>query len=114
MPHHMRVGAGISPVRKRNVLQSMADGQISRPQPGEPGGLPAPAFLVDDVALDFDLDPAATLVRATLKLRRQAPGPAGAGRPQAGAARHQLDGEPLGDNRYTLDADDAHHPRRAG
>jgi aminopeptidase N len=37
-----------------------------------------PAFLVDTVALDFDLDPAATTVRATLALRRNPAAPADA------------------------------------
>ncbi len=37
-----------------------------------------PAFLVDTVALDFDLDPAATTVRATLALRRNSAAPADA------------------------------------
>ncbi|MDB5372965.1 MAG: alanyl aminopeptidase Metallo peptidase family, partial [Belnapia sp.] len=34
-----------------------------------------PAYLIDSVALEFDLDPAATLVRARLALRRANPGP---------------------------------------
>jgi aminopeptidase N len=37
-----------------------------------------PAFLVDTVALDFDLDPAATTVRATLAFRRNPAAPADA------------------------------------
>jgi aminopeptidase N len=35
----------------------------------------APAFTVDTVELNFDLDPEATIVRARLSLTRQAPGP---------------------------------------
>src|ERR1700688_2310649 len=53
----------------------MADGQISPRKPVRLADYAAPAFRVDKVALDFDLDPAATFVRATLKCRRQVPGP---------------------------------------
>ena len=52
----------------------MADGQISPRKPVRLADYAAPVFRVDTVALDFDLDPSATFVRATLKLRRQAPG----------------------------------------
>ncbi|MEN0074428.1 MAG: aminopeptidase N, partial [Paracraurococcus sp.] len=51
------------------------------------GDYAPPAYLVDTVALDFTLDPAATLVRARLALRRN---------PQAAPdAPLRLDGEGL-------------------
>ncbi len=82
----------------------MADGQIAPPRSGEiklADYLP-PAFLVDRVALDFTLSPAATTVRATLSLRRNGHGPLlldGDGLDLLSVA---LDGTPLGGNRYTL------------
>ena len=82
----------------------MADGQIAPRSRGEiklADYLP-PAFLVDRVALDFTLAPGATIVRATLALRRQGHGPLrldGDGLELLGV---RLDGAPLGDNRYTL------------
>ena len=83
----------------------MADGQVSAPRnPILLADYAPPAFLVDDVALDFDLDPAATLVRATLKLRRQAPGPLVLDGRDLQLLSIKLNGEPLGDNRYTQDA----------
>ena len=67
----------------------------------------APAFLVDAVALDFALDPHATVVRSRLALRRNpaaASGQAlqldGAGQPVRALA---LDGAALGANRWRLD-----------
>jgi aminopeptidase N len=71
-----------------------------------------PAFLIDSVHLHFELDPAATIVRSRLELRRNpAHGDATAPLRLDGggltllAAR--LDGEPLSTNRYTLDQDGA-------
>jgi aminopeptidase N len=61
-----------------------------------------PAFSVDEVALDFDLDPAATIVRATLKLRRQAPGPLILDGKQLELLAVKLNDEPLGANRYSV------------
>ncbi|MGA9865590.1 MAG: aminopeptidase N [Acetobacteraceae bacterium] len=64
-----------------------------------------PAFLVDRVALDFDLHETATTVRSRLHLRRNGPGPLrldGAGQP-IGAIT--LDGEALGANRYEVTED---------
>ena len=58
----------------------MADGNSSAGQAPAPrhavylADYTKPAFLVDEVALDFDLAPDATTVRAKLKLRRQGPG----------------------------------------
>ena len=61
-----------------------------------------PAFAVDEVALDFDLDPAATIVRATLKLRRQAPGPLILDGKRLELRAVRLNDEALGDNRYEV------------
>jgi aminopeptidase N len=80
----------------------MADGQISPRKPIRLGDYTAPAFRVDEVALDFDLDPAATVVRATLKLRRQAPGPLVLDGKDLELRSVALNGEVLGDNRYAL------------
>ncbi|MGH8295420.1 MAG: hypothetical protein ACRETZ_07980, partial [Steroidobacteraceae bacterium] len=66
-----------------------------------------PAFLVDGVALDFTLDPHATVVRSRLELRRDAAG--GHGQPLrldgAGQAVRAiaLDGAALGADRWRLD-----------
>ncbi len=64
-----------------------------------------PAFLVDRVALDFDLHETATTVRSRLHLRRNGPGPLrldGAGQPIGAIA---LDGETLGANRFEVTDD---------
>ena len=63
-----------------------------------------PAFLVDTVDLRFELDPAATVVRSRLALRRN---PVGAGKLRLdGEALTllavRLDGEVLGENRWRL------------
>jgi aminopeptidase N len=80
----------------------MADAEISARKPIRLADYAAPAFLVDEVALDFDLDPAATLVRAKLKLRRQAPGPLVLDGRDLELRSVKLNAETLGDNRYTL------------
>src|SRR5271156_466580 len=80
----------------------MADGQIALRKPIRLADYSAPVFRVDEVALDFDLDPAATLVRATLQLRRQAPGPLVLDGKDLELRSVTLNGEVLGDNRYTL------------
>ncbi|MEO8714973.1 MAG: M1 family aminopeptidase, partial [Acetobacteraceae bacterium] len=64
-----------------------------------------PAFLVDRVALDFELHETATAVRARLHLRRDGPGGLcldGAGQK---IGRIAIDGEALGANRYEVDED---------
>ncbi len=61
-----------------------------------------PAFAVDEVVLDFDLDPAATIVRATLKLRRQAPGPLVLDGKRLELSAVKLNDETLGANRYAV------------
>ncbi len=82
----------------------MADGQISPRKPVRLADYTPPVFRVDEVALDFDLDPAATVVRATLKLRRQAPGPLVLDGKDLELRSVALNGEVLGDNRYALGA----------
>ena len=66
-----------------------------------------PAFLIDTVALDFTLDPHATVVRSRLALRRNPAAAAdaplrldGAGQPVRAIA---IDGVALGENRWRLD-----------
>jgi aminopeptidase N len=81
----------------------MADGQISPRKAIHLADYSKPVFLVDEVALDFDLDPAATIVRATLKLRRQVPGPLVLDGKVMELLSVKLGNEMLGDNRYTLD-----------
>ncbi|MDE2582534.1 MAG: aminopeptidase N, partial [Rhodospirillales bacterium] len=68
-----------------------------------------PAYLVETVALDFALDPHATVLRSRLALRRnpaaepvQALRLDGAGQPVRAIA---IDGAPLGENRWRLDGD---------
>lgn len=66
-----------------------------------------PAFLVDRVDLDFTLDPAATLVRSRLALRRNPAAERNALLALDGEAltllRVVLDGEELGANRYRIE-----------
>jgi aminopeptidase N len=62
----------------------------------------APAFTVDTVELNFDLDPEATIVRARLSLTRQAPGPLVLDGRALELRQVALDGEVLGPNRYTV------------
>ena len=81
----------------------MADGQISPRKPTRLADYTKPVFLVDEVVLDFDLDPAATIVRSTLKLRRQAPGPLVLDGKALELLSVKLGDEVLGDNRYTVD-----------
>ncbi|HUB12554.1 MAG TPA: aminopeptidase N [Acetobacteraceae bacterium] len=66
-----------------------------------------PPFLVDHVALEFDLDEAATTVAARLKLRRNPAAPQNAPLRLDGQALTLLhlarDGETLGDNHYHIE-----------
>jgi aminopeptidase N len=81
----------------------MADGQNSSSRkPIRLADYAKPAFAVDEVALDFDLDPSATIVRATLKLRRQAPGPLVLDGKHLELRAVRLNDETLGDNRYAV------------
>ena len=69
-----------------------------------------PEFLIEDVALDFDLDRAATTVRSRLRLRRNPahPDPAAALRLDGAALtllEVRLDGSVIHANRYSFDAD---------
>jgi aminopeptidase N len=80
----------------------MADGQISPRKAINLADYTPPVFLVDEVALDFTLDPAATIVRAALSLRRQAPGPLVLDGRHLELRGIKLNGEALGGNRYVL------------
>jgi aminopeptidase N len=83
----------------------MADGQNSSSRkPIHLADYARPAFAVDEVALDFDLDPSATIVRATLKLRRQAPGPLVLDGKHLELRAVKLNDETLGANRYAVTA----------
>src|SRR6516165_8510732 len=62
-----------------------------------------PIFTVPQVALDVTLDPAASIVRARLSLRRQAPGKLRLDGRKLKLRSIAIDGESLGDNRYELD-----------
>jgi aminopeptidase N len=66
-----------------------------------------PAFLIDRVDLDFTLDPAATVVRSRLALRRNPAAERDASLALDGEAltllRVALDGEELGANRYRIE-----------
>jgi len=78
---------------------------MSAPAPVQRHAYRPPAFLVDTVDLRFELDPAATVVRSRLALRRNpAHGDATAALHLDGEALHllavRLDGEALGENRY--------------
>jgi aminopeptidase N len=61
-----------------------------------------PAFLVDEVSLDFDLAPDSTTVRATLKLRRNTQGALELDGRALDLVSVALDGEILGANRFSL------------
>ncbi len=61
-----------------------------------------PAFLVDEVALDFELEPGATVVKARLALRREAAGPLVLDGRMLELLSIALNGEVLGDNRYSV------------
>jgi len=86
----------------------MADGQIQAGQVSSPrnavrlADYTKPAFLVEEVSLDFDLAPDATTVRARLKLRRQGPGELQLDGRALELLAVALDGDTLGPNRYTL------------
>jgi aminopeptidase N len=64
-----------------------------------------PVFGVEEVALDFDLDPAATIVSARLNISRHAAGPLVLDGRQLELLSVALDGEVLGDNRYAVRGD---------
>jgi aminopeptidase N len=84
----------------------MADGQFASPPRTETrlADYAPPAFLVDHVALDFSLDPAATTVRATLKLRRNGAGPLVLNGRDMELLAIRLNGDALGPNRYNTDS----------
>jgi aminopeptidase N len=83
---------------------------VARPEPVYLKDYRPPDWLIDEVELDFRLDEAATEVTARLQLRRN-PAAGGAARPLVLDGQElellglKLDGEPVGANRYTVDAD---------
>jgi aminopeptidase N len=83
----------------------MADGQVATPQRNaiNLADYKRPAFLVDTVSLDFSLDPLATTVKATLKMRRDGEGPAVFDGSKLKLRAIKLDGEALGNNAYTIE-----------
>jgi aminopeptidase N len=85
----------------------MADGQIAARPRHETrlADYAPPVFAVERVALDFDLDPAATIVRAKLQIRRQAPGPLVLDGRDMSLRGVALNGETLGANRYAVTAE---------
>ena len=62
-----------------------------------------PVFTVTNVALAFELDPAATIVNARLDIKRHAPGPLRLDGKNLSLLSIAIDGESLGENRYELD-----------
>jgi aminopeptidase N len=80
----------------------MADGNISPRNAVRLADYTKPAFLVDEISLDFDLAPEATTVRARLKLRRNGPGELELDGRALELLAVALDGDALGPNRYTL------------
>ena len=81
----------------------MADGQTPPRDLVKLADYRPPAFLVDHVSLDFELDPQASIVRSRLQLRRNAPGPLKLDGKKLELLSIALNGEALGDNRYELD-----------
>ncbi len=81
----------------------MADGQIPPRTPVKLADYRPPAYKVAHVALDFELAPEATIVKARLKLHRNAPGPLKLDGRKLDLLSITLNGEALGDNRYELD-----------
>jgi aminopeptidase N len=83
----------------------MADGQVATSQRNaiNLADYNRPAFLVDTVSLDFSLDPLATTVKATLKMRRDGEGPAVFDGSKLKLRAIKLDGEALGNNAYTIE-----------
>jgi aminopeptidase N len=81
----------------------MADIQIAPRKPVALSAYAPPAYHVEEVALVFDLDPAATEVRARLVMRRHAPGALRLDGVRLELLGVWLNGERLGDNGYTQD-----------
>ena len=90
----------------------MQVGEVTRetPQAVQRMDYRPPAFLIDSVALDFDLDPGATIVRSRLALRRN-PAASDATAPLRLDGQEltllgvRLDGEGMSANRYSVTAD---------
>lgn len=81
----------------------MADSQTPPRMPINLADYRPPVFKVEHVALDFDLKPEATIVKAKLKLHRNTPGELKLDGHKLDLLSIALNGETLGDNRYTLD-----------
>jgi aminopeptidase N len=81
----------------------MAEAEIAVRKPVELSAYAPPAFAVEEVELVFDLDPKATEVRARLKMRRNAPGALVLDGVRLELLSLAVNGEMLGDNRYTKD-----------
>jgi aminopeptidase N len=105
---HVQAGGGIGARLSTSPreLDPMAD--VSTPQPIRLDDYRPPDHLVDEVELTFSLDPAATEVRARLRVRRNPA--AAAGNPPLvldgeglELVELRIDGDPLGTNRYTVD-----------
>jgi aminopeptidase N len=82
----------------------MADGQVATAERKAVrlADYAPPAFAVDRVELDFELDPAATVVKAKISMRRLAPGPMVLDGRDLELLGIKLDGEALGGNAYTV------------
>jgi aminopeptidase N len=82
----------------------MADGQMTAPERKaiRLADYRPPAFAVAAVSLNFELEPGATIVRASLKLRRENAGPLVLDGKALELLSVKLDGEALGDNRYSI------------
>ncbi len=90
--------------------QTKAQAEASAPQPVRLEDYRPPDYLVDQVELRFNLQPAATEVRARLAVRRNPAAGRGAGPLVLDGQELELiglalDGEALGSNRYQVDDD---------
>ena len=74
------------------------------PQPIHLADYRPPAFLVDEVELDFSLEPSATRVKSRMRVRRAAAGsdPLVLDGVRLKLERVAIDGQEIGDNRYQL------------
>ncbi|WP_298225818.1 aminopeptidase N [Acidocella sp.] len=81
----------------------MADGQTPPRTPVKLADYSPPAYKVEHVSLDFELDPQVTIVKARLELRRNAPGLLKLDGSKLELLSIYLNGEALGDNGYALD-----------
>lgn len=80
----------------------MADAKTAARSPVRLVDYRPPVFLVDHVALDFELEPQGTIVKARLTLRRHTPGPLRLDGRALELLSISLNGEALADSHYTL------------